>query len=352
MKKMIALFTALIFFTCSFSVAAGAENTMPFKDVEEGKWYYDAVTDCYRRGVLNGVSADRFDPEGNMTRAMFVQALANHSSTYVKLDTTRKFSDVEPGPWYYDAVQWGASLHIISGFGGRFNPAGTLTRADMAAVLYRYAEKCPGGIQFKNGYDNKLLHRFQDAALIPGYAKEAVLWAVSNEIITGVTADRLAPLAPLTRAQAALVLSKVKDMNAPHVPFAALSTYEYVITFKNEVLLSLQLPESWKEDCTVITYENAETDTVTCRFISKKNHVALGTTGERTGGWLFSVVIEPEFDDKGPDYQLMGNVLHDGKVYDVCAVFPTDVQWLADKENYDEMNRYVRSDIVGTAHFA
>ena len=125
-----------------------------FSDISDEAWYYDAVAYANYYGLFEGVGGGHFAPAGSMTRAMFVTVLRNqearnHEISDSKQDTggapdgsaVQIFSDVSADAWYFDAVQWAASLGIVSGVGeGRFDPDRSVTRQEIAVMLCNYAD--------------------------------------------------------------------------------------------------------------------------------------------------------------------------------------------------------------------
>ena len=166
-----------------------------FQDLDTSAWYHEAVDFILRSGLMRGYGNGLFEPDAHLTRAQFVQILYNKEG---KPATSGEsvFTDVAAGAWYADAVIWAAEHGIVDGYDdGSFGPGDTITREQLAAMLWRYAG-CPaaGGEAL----------RFADADEVSGYALEALCWAVENGIVNGnVTLD---PSGPATRAQAAQML--------------------------------------------------------------------------------------------------------------------------------------------------
>lgn len=113
-----------------------------YSDVAPGAWYADAVAMATRNGIANGTSDTTFSPQESVSRAMFVTMLSRvhqvaDGSAVIRGDST--FSDVPSGQWYFDAVGWAADAGIVNGYQGSYMPAADVTRAQMVAMLYRYA---------------------------------------------------------------------------------------------------------------------------------------------------------------------------------------------------------------------
>ena len=174
----------------------------PFGDVDITRWYHAAVDYVLKTGLFRGISDTAFAPDLPMTRAMFATVLHRLDGSPANTHGL-PFADVAGGLWYSDAVGWAYGSGIILGYGGgRFDPNGTITREQAAAVLCRYA--------LAKGYDalpTAELTAFSDAGSVSAYALDAMKWAVGSGILEGGN-GQLLPGAALTRAQAAAVLMR------------------------------------------------------------------------------------------------------------------------------------------------
>lgn len=177
------------------------EPTMPFNDVNENDWFYGAVEYVHDNGLMNGVSENEFAPQMKLTRAMMVSVLANLEGA--ASSENNAFSDVPDNAWYADAVNWAATVGVTNGFeDGTFRPNDSLTREQMAAMLYNYAAY--------KGYDLTAvgdLSQFADADQISAWAEDVVSWAVGADILHGMGNDMLSPTGTATRAEVAAVLA-------------------------------------------------------------------------------------------------------------------------------------------------
>lgn len=176
---------------------------LPFTDVAVGDWYYDAVAYVYENGLMTGTSGTLFSPNATTTRAMIVTILYRLEGSPVA-NGSAGFTDVAYGTWYTAAVNWAAANEIVTGYGsGKFGPMDPITREQMAAILFRYAD-------FK-GMDTSAradLSGYTDAGDISAYAVEAMSWANAEGFITGTTATTLKPQGSATRAQVATILTR------------------------------------------------------------------------------------------------------------------------------------------------
>ena len=172
-----------------------------FADVSEKAWYYDAVQYASQNGLMNGVGNGKFDPEGSMTRAMLVTVLWRYEGEPAEGENT--FTDVPNGTWYTDAVAWAAEKGIVGGVGnGNFDPNGSITREQMATILFRYAQN--KGIETSKRGE---LSGFADSGNVSSWAKDAVQWTVAEGIING-SDGKLLPQGNATRAQVSAILMR------------------------------------------------------------------------------------------------------------------------------------------------
>lgn len=175
---------------------------LPFTDVPEYTWYSNAVLYVCRNGLMNGVSTYRFAPEATTSRAMIVTILYRLEGEPAV--GTSAFTDVAPGAWYAKAVSWAAANGIVNGYGdGTFAPDKSITREEMAAILYRYAAARSYDVSARTG-----LYGYADAAQVSGYAVDAMQWVNAEGLITGVTTDTLVPQGSATRAEVATILMR------------------------------------------------------------------------------------------------------------------------------------------------
>lgn len=165
-----------------------------------GHWAEDSILSAVSNSLFSGVSAERFAPNDNMTRAMLVTVLYRLEGTPAVFAANR-FSDVASGSWYERAVIWAAENNIVNGVGGSsFAPQQPVTREQMVAILYRYANYTG-----RSTGAGESLNAFRDAAQVSSYARSAMQWAVSEGLINGAN-GQLSPKGYATRAQVAAIL--------------------------------------------------------------------------------------------------------------------------------------------------
>lgn len=171
-----------------------------FADLDRTQWYHAGVDYCVEQGLMNGVSATHFDPEGSVTRAMLVTVLYRAEQTPSVVGMTHPFTDVPAGQWYTDAVTWAANRGIVNGVTlTQFAPDDPITREQIAAIFYRYAKAQPP--------ERDAAAAFPDAGGVSAYARAAMNWAVADGLINGMD-GRLAPTEGATRAQIAMILAR------------------------------------------------------------------------------------------------------------------------------------------------
>ena len=172
-----------------------------FSDVAPSAWYAEAVRFAVVRGLMNGVGNEEFDPEGSMTRAMLVTVLWRDAGSPAA--GVNRFTDVPNGQWYTPAVTWARDAGVVNGTSETtFDPDGSITREQMAAILYRYANN--------NSYDTtkrSILTGFPDAGQVSAYAQEPLEWAVAMGLING-SDGYLLPQGNATRAQVSAILMR------------------------------------------------------------------------------------------------------------------------------------------------
>lgn len=177
-----------------------------FADVAADAWYADAVQYVYENGMMSGTSETTFSPDLTTTRGMIVTILyrLEGSPDLSNENLGYPYADVDANAYYADAVYWARQNGIVSGMSAeQFAPNNAITREQMAAILYRYA-------QFK-GYDVSAkadLSVYTDAAQVSTYATDAMAWANGAQLITGTSQATLTPAGNATRAQVATILMR------------------------------------------------------------------------------------------------------------------------------------------------
>ncbi len=174
---------------------------LPFADVKTGDWFYDAAKYVYDNELMDGTSATTFAPLMTTNRAMVVTILWRQAGSPV-VNHAMNFDDVESGAWYTEAVRWAASENIVKGYSDTvFAPDDTVTREQLAAILYRYAESKGCDVSAKGD-----LTVFTDGGNTSSWAAEAMEWAVGAQLLSGKDGNVLDPTGTATRAEVAKIL--------------------------------------------------------------------------------------------------------------------------------------------------
>ena len=177
-------------------------SKLPFTDVRESDWFYEDVAFAYENGLFAGTSDTTFSPNASMTRAMLVTVLYRLEGQPA-VNGRSGFSDVQYNGYYEDAVTWAADNGIVNGTSTTtFSPNANVTREQMAAILYRYAQHKKYNTAASSG-----LNGFTDHASVSGYAAASLEWAVAEKLVNG-SAGKLMPTGNATRAQVAAILHR------------------------------------------------------------------------------------------------------------------------------------------------
>ncbi len=179
-----------------------------FSDVSIIDWFSGAVNYVVNKGLMKGTSETTFSPQMMTTRAMLVTLLYRLEGE-PDVDDIAVFSDVSSDAWYGKAVTWGTAQKIVKGYeGGLFKPDVALTREQLATMLYRYAQ-----LKQYDTLGGADLTVYSDAVTISSYARTAMVWAVSQDIIGGVSPTQLKPQGIATRAQLATIMMRLLEKN-------------------------------------------------------------------------------------------------------------------------------------------
>lgn len=208
MKRLLSILLILSMLMSGISFSVNADETfitdegkLPFEDVKTEYWFYDATVFCYANHIINGMDKYTFDFSGELTRAQFVQMLANLEDIDTSEHKNSPFWDVHSNYWYYGAVCWGYNAGIVSGMEEHFfYPSSPLTRAQLAVIMYNYMkDKYPVEIS------EELLSGYTDRPKESYWYYDAVNYAVCAGLISGVNETTIDPNGLVTRAQAAMI---------------------------------------------------------------------------------------------------------------------------------------------------
>lgn len=174
-----------------------------FRDVDQSKWYHEAIDFVVSEELMNGVSKDRFQPNGNMTRAQLVAVLYRLAGA-PEVKGSVPFTDVQTGRYYTDALVWAYQTGIAKGVTKElFAPDASVTREQMVTFFARYAKLTGENVEAKGD-----LKGYADGGKVSAYAAESMGWAVETGLIEGVGNNTLSPKHNTTRAQVAAVLMR------------------------------------------------------------------------------------------------------------------------------------------------
>lgn len=172
-----------------------------FRDIPAGVWYENYVSTVVNAGLFQGTGEGAFSPDMSMTRAMFAQVIFNMSGVPLTFAESQ-FTDIAPGSWYLNPVQWASNSGIVQGMGGkRFAPATAITREQMAVMIDRYAQYAGTHLPAEEAH-------FTDLGQISPWALNAVGNVQAAGIITGRPGGNFDPSATATRAEVAAVFAR------------------------------------------------------------------------------------------------------------------------------------------------
>ena len=195
------LLAALLLFSLVLSGPSAYAEGLPFTDVKEGRWYYDAVSWAYENEYVSGVTPTTFEPNKVCSRAEFVMILWGIAG---KPEPTieNPFTDVREGKWYYSAVLWAKETGLTDGkTPTTFAPNDTCTRAEAVFFIWKYfgSEIVSPEVSFKDVRTN-------------AYYYNAVNWAFSNGVTSGMDLDLFSPKTNVTRAMVVTFLYRQKHV--------------------------------------------------------------------------------------------------------------------------------------------
>ena len=215
-KRVLPLLMALIMVVSLLPAAAlaaeksdendntGSTEALPFTDVADAARYADAVKYVSENGLMTGVSATEFAPDGTATRGQIVTILWRLAGSPV-VNYAMRYADVSGDAWYGEAVRWASAEGVVTGYSeSSFAPDDAITREQLAAILYRYAKAQGQG--FTGLWYFPL--SFTDAGDVSSWADEAMHWCVMKGVLNGTSETELSPKATATRAQLAAILQR------------------------------------------------------------------------------------------------------------------------------------------------
>ena len=180
----------------------------PFSDVDTDDWYYEYVKYINEKNLMKGISETEFAPNNTVTRAMFVTVLYRMEKE--PAGAKAAFADVAEGAYYEKAVGWAVKNGIVNGVSKtEFAPDNTITREQMAAIIFRYMNFKGLDMSVSENMDGASYEDFEN---ISDYAKDAFRYACSKGIISGTSGSTLAPGESATRAQMAAIFQRCEKV--------------------------------------------------------------------------------------------------------------------------------------------
>lgn len=187
------------------------ENELPFDDVKPNAWHREYIRRVYEEGIMNGVGNRTFAPDGLITRGMFITVLYRLEGS-PEVEGDMPFGDVHESDYFYDAVLWGYQSGVVKGISEtEYSPDTPILREQITAMMFRYANYKEYDVS--EGEDTNILS-YADYDKISEYAIESMQYAVGIGLINGKTESTLAPADYATRAEIAAIITRFLDYNA------------------------------------------------------------------------------------------------------------------------------------------
>lgn len=208
MKKQLVSILCAAALVCS----AGAANVTDFSDVHPSDWYHDAVNYVCENGLMNGTSDTVFSPNATTSRGMIVTILYRLSGSpdLPESNWGYPYADVDARAYYSAPVYWARLNDLVTGYSDmQFGPDDAITREQMAAILYRYADSL--GLDTDTGFIPNKYYDFSDYQTVSRYASKAMNWCVNKGIVNG-SGGRLNPQGTATRAEVATILMNAESV--------------------------------------------------------------------------------------------------------------------------------------------
>ena len=202
-KRAVSLALCLCMVLSLLPLPTLAVGKHPFTDVAETVWFNDSVAYVYEHNLMKGTSDTTFEPYRATQRGMIVTILHRLEGTPA-VSSENPFADVPKGSNYENAIIWAANNGIVNGYdNSTFGPYENITRQQMAAILYRYAQM--KGYRISTSAN---LSEYEDSSQIGDYARTAMAWANGEGLINGNSSKQLMPTGTATRAQVAAILTR------------------------------------------------------------------------------------------------------------------------------------------------
>lgn len=196
-------------------VIISSSSVFAYSDVNNNRWSKKYIDYVSEKGLMSGVGKNKFNPTGKATRAQVVQVLYMLDTRGGVLSKQKSipFTDVKERDWYYDAVVWAYSNGVTAGTSKKtFSPNSNITREQVATFLYNY-EKI--SYRYFENDDLTVELPFKDTSKISNWAKEAITWCYSEGILSGKTRNKLDPKGYCTREELATIIAKYAENRLP-----------------------------------------------------------------------------------------------------------------------------------------
>jgi len=206
LKKILSFFLVLVMLCSCFimSTSAAEQDALPFKDVGKKKWFYDAVKYMYDGGLMNGTSDTKFDPNGKLSRAMFITILGRLAGAEEKESDV--FPDIKKNSWYSGYVGWAVEAGVVKGYDdGTFKPNKSLSRQEMAVAVDRFITYLDCRMTSEGGMWN-----FNDQKKVASWAKDSLAVLRNSGVVEGDQYGNFNPKNNITRAEAATIIMKLQ----------------------------------------------------------------------------------------------------------------------------------------------
>lgn len=209
MKKAMPILASVLMAGMLSVLPASAAETS-YTDVPADSWYAEAVNYAVENGLFTGTSNTTFDPDGTMTRGMFVTALGRMAGISAETPADSGFSDVTSGAYYAPYVAWAAENNIVNGMGnGTFEPDTVLDREQMCTIFVRYLQEY---LNYDTSAYEGSATTFADADQISSWAAESVSIAQAMGLVQGIESDGVIYFSPkesVTRAAGVTIFVRV-----------------------------------------------------------------------------------------------------------------------------------------------
>ena len=197
---------------------ARAANVTEFSDIQPSDWYNDAVTYVCENGLMNGTSGTTFSPNDTTSRGMIVTILYRLAGSPPMPESNwgYPYADVDANAYYSTPVYWARMNSLVTGYSDtQFGPNDAITREQLTAILYRYADSL--GLDIDTGFIPDKYYDFSDYQTVSRYASKAMNWCVNKGIVNG-SDNKLNPQGTATRAEVATMLMNAESIFAKAEP--------------------------------------------------------------------------------------------------------------------------------------